>query len=500
MQRLAMSFSRYKQLSLAAAFSSVWSFTYAAAASINLKGATDFLLEAANTINDPTNQNQTNGCDGPDDDADATLFIDWTPQNTLYISFILGGMFLVSTMLCVVCKRTNRQYSFDVVFKKDNLGGLYNRYEIMGIERPLSEVEYKYMEEKQIDEREYVEEYLLELIAASYKNHKPIASNSIFDEMLEAGVGAVPENNPTKYSMPTTIMVEVPPDHFRKFCLFERIARPVVLSSFLYEFVFQLPLDLGNLATLGTNLPLIYVKALSQIPITIMYTFFINPTVLFAPTYGASLDDSIYNLYLWLRHPKCPSWQDIKKYLCESEFIGKYRALHLSFNAIKLVILTALAFQIDAEIETDYASMKSVARGILDNTNAFIPKWLIQFSSWLNFAHNQGNDPANFASNAVILLTFLSLQERKIMYRWKQKDLAKAQKVDQLSIVIDKGNKSESSVKSDAEPVSVSKRRREKSPLLQNSTFSNESTVSKVIPHDDIKSPLLRYGSNEKDS
>jgi hypothetical protein len=189
---------------------------------------------------------------------------------------------------------------------------------------------------------------------------------------------------------------------------------------------------LGSISLMPKYLPLSdsayegfnYFKAFLPLPKIIFYTFFFNFSTVFAASYGATLDDKIIEFYRWLKNPSL----DFGRNLCAKslDLHGKYALMHFAFALFKFYGVVSTLIEIENEVESDYQSMKSLNDRIISETSTGLPIWFFYFSAWLEFAHNQINDPVMIITNISMLTTLVYLMEAKLFAKWRKQDEEKA--------------------------------------------------------------------------
>lgn len=371
--------------------------------------------------------NNTSPCNASSND-DFSLDIDWDRSATIGISSILGSMFLISLLLLIFMKRKHRQYTFNVTFKRSQAN---DPFKSVFIHELLEEKEFS-LEEldeiKEIGEHPFIENYLEKLIFERQQQNLHVPSNNLMDVFLKAiVVGPIGELKKSRWDMPSTLEVTMKRDLQKSFRLFEKILPPLMVSSALYEMIFSMPESIGAIALSPNYLPISdsvnmainYFKVFISLPKNIIFLFFMNFQILFSSSYGAMLDDKIVHTYNWLHHPNFNFFRELGM---SSDLNGKYWWTHQLFNLLKIVLMMSLVCEVDVEVESDLQNMKSINQSIISKTHTGIPVWLLFFSAWLSFAHNQLNDPINMIGEAIILLGFANLTEQKIFQKWRLKD------------------------------------------------------------------------------
>jgi hypothetical protein len=375
-----------------------------------------------------TNSTNCAASSSSDDTSDDSMTINWDKNATIGISSILGGMFIISTSLLILMKRKDLQYTFNAVFKKSRSDQPYQSVYIRELQLEKSFSYDELLEIKELGEHAFLERYLSEVIEQKQRKNEYFASNNLVNDFLEAIiVGKESMAVDTAWHMPTTTTITVKKNAHKRFYLFEKILPPLMVSASLYELVFSMPESIGAISLSPNYLPisdtanqdLNYFKVFISLPKSIIFMFFMNFQIIFSGTYGAQLDDKIVEAYDWLRHPNT----DFIRNLCKpSELHGRYWWTHQAFNLLKFVLMVSLICEIDVEIESDLQTMKSINQRIVNNTSTGIPVWLLYFSAWLNFAHNQMNDPSNMITEAILLFGFARLVEQKILQKWRLND------------------------------------------------------------------------------
>jgi hypothetical protein len=374
---------------------------------------------------------------GPNDTSDDSMSINWDKNAIIGISSILGGMVVISATLLIFMKRKDLQYTFNLVFKKTRPNQPYQSVFIRELHLEKVFTDDDLLEIKEVGEHAFIEGYLTELIENKQRQNMHVASNNLINDFLEAIIiGKSSMSLNTAWHMPSTTTVVIKKNTHKRFYLFEKILPPLMVSTSLYELVFSMPEAIGAISLSPNYLPisnqanqdLNYFKVFVSLPKSIIFMFFMNFQIIFSGTYGAMLDDKIVETYDWLRHPNA----DFIRNLCKSsELKGRYWLMHQLFNVLKFVLIVSLVCQVDVEIESDLQNMKSINQRIVNNTKTGIPVWLLYFSAWLNFAHNQINDPSQMITEAILLLGFAQLTEQKILQKWRISD----NKVDDNRIV-----------------------------------------------------------------